>query len=88
MNGARGKGAAIADRAVIRHKLHRQAAPRQRHRQRFRRKKMSARASGCEQDRLIAHSVTRPMICDFGRRLVTAMRKPMPSASEMSEEPP
>ena len=88
MNGARGKGAAIADRPVVGDKLHRQAAPLQRHRQGFRRKEMAASAPGSQKNRTLAHSITRPMICDFGLRRVTAMRKPMASASEISEEPP
>ena len=88
MDGARGKGAAITDRPIIGHQLHRQAAPRQRHRQRFRRKEMAASAAGSQKNRTLAHSMTRPMISDFGLRRVTAMRKPMASASEISDEPP
>ncbi len=52
-------------------------------------KQMTAGAAGGQKHAAIAaRHFTRSMIAERGRLRVTAMRKPMPMASEISDEPP
>ena len=102
MHGARGKAAAIGERAFVGDEFHRDAARVERMRQRFGRKQMAAGAAGGEKDRAsrscqaaAAATVAGPLLAATsvrtrvrGRLRVTASRKPMPSDSEISDEPP
>ena len=90
VHGARRKGSAILQRARVRRELDRKAAPRQRNAQSFGGKEMAPRAARSDEDRAVLfHSGSiLSMISASGRLRVTATRNPMPSASEISEEPP
>ena len=88
VNGASRKLLAIFQRAVVGNQLHRHAATREFVSKRLRGKQMAASASCRQKDATIARHATRSMIADRGRRRVTAMRKPMPSAKESIDDPP
>ena len=89
MNRARGKLRAIFQRTLVGDEFHRHAAPRKLVGERLCGKQVAACAPGGQKHAAIAaRHFTRSMIAERGRRRVTAMRKPMPMASERSDEPP
>ena len=91
VNSAGGKIAAEFERPAVGRQFDLRAAFGERRRQRRRGEEMSARAAGRKQDRTrrahpsIAAGCSRSAA---GRVRVSAMRKPMPSPSASSEEPP
>ena len=100
MDRAGGKFPGERRGAVVGGKLHRDPAPRQRARERLRRKQVPAGTACRDQDERLrrpAHARAPPRAASYSRsatasarerRLVSAISMPMPKASEISDEPP
>ena len=82
------KGAAISQRAMIGDELDPVTARLQDGGQRFSGEQMPARAARSQENRACHDALTGREISARGRRLVTAIRKPMPMPSEIIDDPP